>query len=130
MEEASELVARLRPIRLPEDFATFGPSDALAAFSLGVVLALAALALMRPLLARRTDPLARARAEIARLSRLPTGERAYRLALLLDRFDPARRTPRPANLGATLYRPEADADLADLETAVLATAKSARRVRP
>lgn len=50
------MIDTLHPARLPEAFTDPGWPEALAALSLGILLALAIHALIRPLLARRAPP--------------------------------------------------------------------------
>lgn len=121
-----EVVAELRPIRLPESIATFGPLDALGAFAWGVLAAMLLMLVLRPLFARRARPVETARAEIARLATLEAGQRIHGLARLIDSLDPDRRA-RPDGLTQALYDPSAVIDPALLETAALEAARSARR---
>lgn len=120
-----ELAAQLRPVRMPAEFATFGLSDALAAFSCAVLLTMAAMLLARPLFARKADPMARVNAEIGRLAGLEPGARLYGLARLLETVDPQRSAPRSAEVTRALYDPVSTADPAGLERQIRETVRSA-----
>ncbi|WP_226575002.1 hypothetical protein [Acuticoccus sediminis] len=127
--DPARLADELRPIRLPVDYATLGVSDALAAFALGVVLALLVFALLRPFLSRRIDPAMVAAREVEALRGAPPAARLLGLARLLSRLDPERRQPRPAGLDAALYRPGTAADFAALEADILGIAGRRREGR-
>ncbi|UOM35566.1 hypothetical protein [Acuticoccus sp. I52.16.1] len=127
--DADALVAQLRPIRLPADYATLGLADALAAFALGVAAAILVVALVRPLLARREDPAADAERQIEALRAAPAEARILGLAHLLARLDPERRAPRPDDLDTALYARRAPADPAALAAAVEAAILRAARRR-
>lgn len=118
-----ELVAQLRPIRMPAEFAAFGWREALAAFSLGLLLTLLLLPIARPFLVSRDDPRAQAEAEIARLSREALPARLHGLATLLHRLG----SRIPETLRPALYDPDAEADAAALEALIRDAARKARR---
>ena len=63
--DAADLARALRPPHWPIPTGAEAWADALLAFGLGLLAALAAYALLRLLLARRADPRRRLRAEIA-----------------------------------------------------------------
>lgn len=114
-----ELVDRLAPVRLPEDFARFGLQDGLAALSLGLLVGLALAGLLRLVTRPRLDAEGRARREIERLAGLDDEPRLVGLARLLD----AHGAARPEGLDRALYGRGAGADIAALERAVLAAAR-------
>ena len=114
-----ELKDMLAPIRLPAEFATFGPRDAFVAFLLGIFLSLALRTLLGPLFVRKETQVSAVRRRIAVLSRYPGPERILGLAALLQSVDPKREHARPAGLEAALYDPRASIDPAMLERAVL-----------
>lgn len=108
----------LHPPRLPVAFASFGWSEALVAFGLGLLLALLLFELVRPAFVRR--PGFDLEAELARLAGLPPAERMLGQLRLLRRLD----APLPEETRAHLYRPgEAPPDLAP---AVRAAARRGR----
>ena len=122
-----QLVAQLRPIRLPEDFATFGLLDALGAFAWGALAAMLLMLVLRPLFVRRIRPVEIAKGEIERLAGLDLKERVHGLARLLDSLDPDRNRAKVEGLSPALYDPSARIDPALLENAALEAARSARK---
>lgn len=118
-----ELQAQLAPIRLPAEFAAFGPRDALVAFLCGLLVSLALRAILAPFFIRSEPPGAAARRRIAALAGSPEPERILGLAALLRSLDPGGESPRPAGLDAALYDPRGRIDPAELERAVLAAAR-------
>ncbi|WP_075220291.1 hypothetical protein [Acuticoccus yangtzensis] len=125
--DPAPLVEALRPIRLPVDYAVLGPRDALAAFALGVIAALVLVLLLRPLLARRVDPVAEAAARIAALAQAPAEARLVGLARLLAAAGPD--APRPPGLDDVLYAPGTAPDFAAIEAEILARAAQQGRRR-
>ena len=117
--EPDALAERLRPIRLPAEFAAFGVADALAAFSCGVLAAMLLALLLRPFVRGRSDPVAQARREIARLADAAPAARLVGLARLFDRLDPDHARPRPEALTRALYDPRAACDPATVERAIV-----------
>lgn len=101
----AELIAALHPPRLPEGTATLGPGALVAAFGLGLLLALAAFALVRPVLRARLRP-AGAEALLARLRTLPPEARPLAAA----RIFAALGASLPEAVVAALYRPGAVLD--------------------
>lgn len=140
-----DLLAQLRPVRLPADFAAFAWTDVLAAASLGILAALALLVLLRLLTRRRETPLALVRRQLAAARALPAEDRLFRQAALLDRLgaqgsETTRRPPRRtggggdataetrARIRRSLYRPGAQPDLDAIDAAILALARRAGRL--
>ena len=64
MSTDPDLVARLRPVRLPADFAAFDGSEVLAAAALGILAGLLLLALLHLVTRRRDTALTMARREM------------------------------------------------------------------
>lgn len=126
MMGTDELVRRLGPMRLPADFADFGPPDALATLAVGLLLGLLLDQVLRLVTARRRSSVEIARLEIARLSRLAPEQRLVGLATLLERLDPKRSISRPAGLPHALYAPEVAFDPAPLESAIFHAARGRR----
>ncbi len=79
-----DVVRDLHPPRLPEAFAALGWPEVLSAFGLGLLLALAIHAVIRPVLTRR--PRAVLEPQLARLRTLPPQERLLAQARLLTRL--------------------------------------------
>ena len=119
-----EIVAALRPIRLPVAFAEVGVLDALAAFAVGAIAAYLLILIVRPFAARRSDPREAARREILALADLSPGDRLYGLVRLHARLgEPA--VARPPELEAALYGRNVAVDFAAVEAAILAAAANA-----
>lgn len=95
-----DVVRDLHPPRLPEAFAALGWPELLAAFGLGLLLALGIHAVLRPVLTRR----ARTALEphLARLRALPPQERLLAQARLLTRLGGTV----PAEIRPLLYAPD------------------------
>lgn len=117
-----EIIDQLAPIRLPSEFTTFGPVDALVAFAFGILVAIAARAILPTLAVREESPLAMARRKIAALSGLGGHDRLFQLALLFREIAPGRRVG-----SAALYDPDLAPDPTALEREVLAIARRQRR---
>ena len=114
---SADIVAKLRPIRLPVNFATFDWHDHLAAFALGVFAALAVAAILAPLMTRRRSPTREIRLELEALRRLAPAERLYRQAAILARLG---ATPRQAmDWRTALYRPGVSLDLDALDREIV-----------
>ncbi len=114
---SADIVSKLRPIRLPANFATFNWHDHLAAFALGVFAALAVAAIFAPLMTLRRSPVRKIRLELEALRRLPPAERLYRQATILSRLG---ATPREAmDWRAALYRPGVSLDLDALDREIV-----------
>ena len=79
-----DVIRDLHPPRLPEAFAALGWPELLAAFGLGLLLALAIHAVIRPVLTRR--PRVALEPQLVRLRTLPPQERALAQARLLTRL--------------------------------------------
>jgi len=79
-----DVVRDLHPPRLPEPFAALGWPELLAAFGLGLLLALGIHAVIRPVLTRR--PLVALEPNLARLRALPPQERLLAQVRLLTRL--------------------------------------------
>ncbi|WP_370193925.1 MULTISPECIES: hypothetical protein [Aurantimonas] len=140
MSTDPDLVARLRPVRLPADFAAFDGSEVLAAAALGILAGLLLLALLHLVTRRRDTALTMARREIAAARLLPAEDRLFRQAALIDRLRrhaaPARPGNRPdptailrEDIGASLYRPGTTPDLDAIDAAILTMARGRRRLR-
>ncbi len=108
-----DVVEALHPPRLPEAFAAMGWGDLLAAFGLGLLLAVLVLTLAAPLLQRR-PPKPRLSARIAAAAALPPQDRLLALAQLLAE----RGGTLPEDLRAGLYAP-GGADPAKIEALIL-----------
>lgn len=102
--EPADLAQALRPIRWPVPTESEAWADALLAFGLGLLAALAVYGLLRLVLARREDPRRRLRSEIAAARALAPAERHLVLARLAARELAVAVEPRPV-LEAGLYRP-------------------------
>ncbi len=122
-----ELQALLAPIRLPAEFATFGPRDGFVALLIGILVGMAARQVLRPLFIARERPGVAARRRIATLARSPLPERILGLASLLRSLDPDRKLQRPDGLNAALYDPRGTMDPAVLERAILDAARTRER---
>ena len=81
----SELIAALPPGRLPSEMLQLGPTELLALFGLGLVLAALVAFALQPLLAWKPSLRARIRATRG----LPPQERALAVARLIGRLPPA-----------------------------------------
>ena len=102
----AEIVAALHPVRPPASLAGLDAGALVAAFGLGLLLALAGFALVRPVLSRRHRP-PRPGALLARLGALPPEAQPLAAARVFG----ALGAPLPAPLAATLYRPGTALDL-------------------
>lgn len=135
-----ELLAQLRPVRLPPELQVFAWADVFAASALGILAALALLAVLRLATRRRETPLAAARRELAALRDLPAEDRLFRQAVLLDRLaaqrsKASRRRARTGDalkraravIGDALYRPGGTADPDAVDRAILDLAGALRR---
>ncbi|HEX2019082.1 MAG TPA: hypothetical protein VGO17_09110 [Aurantimonas sp.] len=126
-----ELIAQLRPVRLPPEWQAFAWADVFAAIAIGVLAALVLLLVLRLATRRRETPLMVARRELAAASDLPGDERLFRQAALLDRLAGKRSRAAPAairaKIGEALYRPGGLADPDAVDAAILAFARSRRR---
>ncbi|MCF8480106.1 MAG: hypothetical protein K9H25_06720 [Rhodospirillum sp.] len=108
----AEIVEALAPIRMPADFAAFTWRDGLAAFSLGLFVAVLLSLVLRPLFHRVRDPLARIRADLADLSTRPFQERLLGQATLMTELE--ADPPLEPVYREALYRP-IDGDTLDLD---------------
>lgn len=111
-----DLVASLHPPRLPEAFATLGAMDILAAFGIGLLLAVLILSLTAPLLQRRPRRIGLS-AQIAEARALPPQDRLLALTRLLS----ARGGAIPEEMKPLLYRgtpPPSDRELAAVEALI------------
>lgn len=118
-----DLVSRLAPVRVPEDFARFGLQDALAIIALGLLGGLLLSIMLRGLTRPAPDAIHQARARIAALTDRPPQERAAGLARLLRE----QGEDIPPQMRMALYDPGASADPIALEAAILAAARRRRR---
>ena len=141
-----DLIATLRPVRLPGGFEAFSWPLVCAAFSLGILLALLAILALRLVTDRRESRLGITRRELAAASQLPDGERLFAQAALLDRLTAehgegpstagARATgaakPSAAGtdlrraIGEQLYKPGAAPDFDAIDTVILKLAAERR----
>lgn len=135
-----DLLAQLRPVRLPPELQAFAWADVFAAVAVGILAALLLLAVLRLATRRQETPLAIARRELAAARDLSCDERLFRQAVLLDRLaaERGRASRRPARTGSALararammgdalYRPGSAADPEAIDKAILAFAGSLRR---
>ena len=102
----AEMVAALHPVRPPASLGGLDLGALVAAFGLGLLLAVAGFALVRPVLRRRQHP-PRPGALLARLGALPPEARSLAAARVFG----ALGAPLPPPLAAALYRPGAALDL-------------------
>ena len=102
----AEMVAALHPMRPPASLVGLDPGALIAAFGLGLLLALAGFALVRPVLRRRQRP-PRPDVLLARIGALP----AEAQSLAAARAFAALGAPLPPPLAAALYRPGSALDL-------------------
>ncbi|NDV85350.1 hypothetical protein GTW51_01400 [Aurantimonas aggregata] len=135
-----DLLAQLRPVRLPPELQAFAWPDVFAAVALGILAALVLLAVLRLATRRQETPLAIARRKLAAAKDLPTDKRLFRQAVLLDRLSTGKEqaSRRPANtataltrakaaIGDALYRPGGANDPDAIDTAILTFAGSLPR---
>ncbi|MEH6719642.1 MAG: hypothetical protein V7704_12240 [Aurantimonas endophytica] len=135
-----DLLAQLRPVRLPPELQVFAWADVFAAVALGILAALALLAVLRLATRLQETPLAVARRELAAARGLPVEQRLFRQAVLLDRLatERERASRRPgqtgsalararATMGDALYRRGGAADPEAIDAAILEFAGSLRR---
>lgn len=111
-----DLIASLHPPRLPEAFATLGAMDLLAAFGIGLLLAVLILSLAGPLLQRRPRRIGLS-AQIAETKSLPPQDRLLALTRLLS----TRGGAIPDEMKDLLYRgapPPSDSELAAVEALI------------
>ena len=114
-----DLVSRLAPVRVPEDFARFSLQDALAVIALGLLGGLLLSILLRGLTRPRPRAIHQTRARITALSGLAPQERVAGLALLLRDLG----EDLPPQMRMALYDPGAPAEPIVLEAAILASAR-------
>ncbi len=118
-----ELVERLAPPRLPEEFLSVGLQDLLGAFGVGLIAALILAPFLRPFLSRRVPLADEVRARLAALAGLGRDERLLRRAELLAEYGvPLEGAERDA-----LYRPDAEVDEAALDARIVAAARKRGR---
>ncbi|CAM5365414.1 hypothetical protein FALB51S_01652 [Frigidibacter albus] len=82
----TQIVQDLHPPRLPLDYVQLGAGEVLAALGLGLLAALALMALLRPALHRRRRPAEALEAALAALRPLPPQDRLLAQAALLARY--------------------------------------------
>ena len=118
-----DILRDLHPPRLPEDFAAFGWPEALAAFGLGLLVAVIVFAAIRPALTRRPRP--NITAQLLHLRALPPDERLLAQTRLLTRLGGTL----PDDLRPDLYRADAPAidSTARLEALIRAALRKADR---
>ena len=134
-----DLIEALRPVRLPSGFEAFSWPVVCAAFSLGILVALLIVLVLRLVTERREGRLTIARRALAQASRLPGEARLFAQAALLDRLTAERAargdlssrrlnvTTQPTNAGAALrqtigeqlYKPGATPDFAAIDASIL-----------
>ncbi len=124
MSAADDIVARLRPIRLPAEFASFGFQDYFAIFGLGMLAGLALILLLRFAFKGSENPQATARRAIEKLRDEPDAIRLMELARLRATFDPQAVPP---DWREALYKPGATPDFGVIEAEVMAAAQLGRR---
>ena len=139
MQADPDLIASLRPVRLPSGFEAFSWPVVCAAFSLGIAIALLLILALRLVTDRRESRLTLARRDLMAASRLPDGERLFAQAALLDRLTAERNAERGLagnalreTIGEQLYRPGARPDFSAIDAAILKIAAERRigRNRP
>ena len=123
MNETLEIAARLKPIRLPSEFATFGLSDCLVIFGLGLLIGLGALLLWRLVIAKDPNDEERVAKLLVGLRSEPAETRLLQLARLHAELDPGGKRPPWRD---ALYRNDIAPDFAGIERDVLGAAR--RRV--
>jgi hypothetical protein len=124
MNESLEIASRLKPIRLPSEFATFGPLDCLVIFGLGLLIGLAAVMMLRLFMARVPSCEERVRATLSELQSAPADVCLLKLARLHAELDAAGARPPWRD---ALYRPDFEPDFAGIESEILDVAR--RRVK-
>ncbi|GGH50648.1 hypothetical protein GVY41_05070 [Frigidibacter albus] len=116
-----QIVQDLHPPRLPLDYVQLGPPEVLAALGLGLLAALALMALLRPALHRRRPPAEALEAALADLRPLPPQDRLLAQAALLAHYGGTVPPDlRPALYGAAVP------DNPTLEPLIRAAARGAR----
>lgn len=120
MNESLEIASRLKPIRLPSEFATFGPLDCLVIFGFGLLIGLAAIMVLRLLVARAPSCEERVRATLFELQSTPADVRLLQLARLHAELDPGGARPPWRD---ALYRPDFEPDFACIESEILGAAR-------
>ena len=120
MSEGLEIASRLKPIRLPSEFATFGLLDCLVIFGLGLLIGLAVIVVWRLMVAREPSREERVRAVLAELRSLPADSRLLQLARLHAELDPGGERPSWRD---ALYRYDAELDFAEIEANILSAAR-------
>lgn len=109
----AEIVAALHPVRPPASLVGLEAGGLVAAFGLGLLLALAGFALVRPVLRKRPPP-QRPGTLLARLGALPPEAQPLAAARVFT----ALGASLPPALTATLYRPGATLDLRSIRPAL------------
>ena len=117
-----QIVQDLHPPRLPLDYVQLGPAEVLAAFGIGLLAALALMALLRPALHRRRPPAEALEAALAALRPLPPQDRLLAQAALLARYGGTV----PPDLRPALYADAPVPDTPQLEPLIRAAARQAR----
>ena len=78
------LAEQLRPARLPADFFAISFQDILAAFGVGILVAVALYLIIRPFARRRASALARVTEQLQAFRALPPQERVFRQLSILE----------------------------------------------
>ena len=79
-----DLAEQLHPARLPADFFSVSIQDLLAAFGVGILVAVALYFMLRPFVRRQVSALARVTTQLRDSRTLPSQERVFRQAAILD----------------------------------------------
>ena len=120
MNESFELVSRLKPIRLPSEFASFGLQDCLTVFGLGLLIGLAAIVVSRLIVAREPRREDRVQAVLTALRSSPADVRLLQLARLHAELDPGGERPPWRD---ALYRHDVELDFVEIESDILRAAR-------
>lgn len=84
MAGEGNLAEQLRPARLPADFFAVSFQEILAAFGVGILIAVALYLMLRPFVRRRTSAQARVSGQLAAFRELPSQERVFQQLSILE----------------------------------------------
>ena len=124
MNEGANIVERLRPIRLPADFASFSFPDMLAFFGAGLIAGLLIVLLLRLFVVRQPAAADRARRAIAAFGSEPAQIRLLKLARLRAELLPGAGAP---SWRSALYQPDLVADFETVESEILSAVRDGTR---
>ena len=124
MNEGANIVERLRPIRLPADFASFAFPDMLTFFGVGLIAGLLIVFLLRLFVVRQPTAADRARHAIAAFGSEPAEIRLLKLAKLRAELLPGAGAPPWRN---ALYQPDPITDFEMIEAEILSAVRNRTR---